>query len=178
MKSDETTKSAGYAAVFGFNLRQKTKNLKPLASYNKVFYNSRGEIGEYVNKQLNKRGIFQLWLIQLTVVFFISSLCAMAVDANAALSALLGGLVYFIPNLCFAIKVFQYQGARSAKQIVNSFYKGEAYKIILSVFLFAAVFIFQKITAPAFFASYIVLLITHWFTPWILVNNLNRLKRK
>jgi hypothetical protein len=27
MKSDETTKSAGYAAVFGFNLRQLTRYL-------------------------------------------------------------------------------------------------------------------------------------------------------
>ena len=27
MKSDETTKSAGYAAIFGFNLRQLTRHI-------------------------------------------------------------------------------------------------------------------------------------------------------
>lgn len=127
-------------------------------------------MGEYVNKQLSKRGIVRLWLVQLGVTLVFAMLVAIAYGANAALSALLGGMICIVPNAYFALKLFKYQGARSAKQIVNSFYKGEALKIIISIFLFTAVFIFFRITPLAFFGSYILILMTHWLTPWIIVN--------
>jgi ATP synthase protein I len=92
---------------------------------------------------------------------------------NAGLSALLGGLVYIIPNAYFASKLFKHQGARAAKQIVSSFYKGEALKIVLSIFLFTAVFVLFRITPLAFFISYITVLMTHWLAPLIIVNKLN-----
>jgi ATP synthase protein I len=94
--------------------------------------------------------------------------------ANAASSAVLGGMVCVIPNIYFARKLFEYQGARSARQIVNSFYKGEAIKIFLSIVLFTAVFMWIKITPLAFFAAYIMILITHWFAPLVIVNKQNR----
>lgn len=123
-----------------------------------------------MNKQLSKRGIVRLWLVQLGVTLVFAMLVAIAYGANAALSALLGGMICIVPNAYFALKLFKYQGARSAKQIVNSFYKGEALKIIISIFLFTAVFIFFRITPLAFFGSYILILMTHWLTPWIIVN--------
>ena len=132
------------------------------------------KVGEYVNKQLNKRGIVRLWLVQLSITLIVAVLCAVLFSVKAATSALLGGMVCIIPNAYFAIKVFKHEGARAAKQIVNSFYKGEALKIILSVFLFTAVFVLCRITPLAFFASYILVLMTHWFAPWIIVNKLNR----
>ncbi|MDI1351647.1 MAG: ATP synthase subunit I, partial [bacterium] len=94
-----------------------------------------------MNKKLNKRGILRLWLVQISMTLFLVVLCALGFDKNAALSALLGGLVCIIPNAFFAHKVFKYQGARAAKQIVNSFYAGEALKIFISIFLFTAVFV-------------------------------------
>lgn len=132
------------------------------------------KVGEYVNKQLNKRGIVRLWLVQCGITLIIAALCGIIFSINAAISALLGGIVCIIPNAYFASKVFKHQGARAAKQIVNSFYKGEALKIILSVFLFTAVFVLCRITPVAFFASYILVMMTHWFAPWIIVNKLNR----
>ncbi len=127
-----------------------------------------------MNKQLSKRGIIRLWLVQLGTTLFFAALCATVFGANAARSALLGGIVCVVPNAYFARKLFKYQGARSAKQIVNSFYKGEAMKIALSVLLFTAVFVWVKITPLAFFASYIMILMTHWFAPLIIVNRQNR----
>lgn len=123
-----------------------------------------------MNKQLNKRGIVRLWLVQLCTTLVFAVLCAVVSGTNAAISALLGGVVCVIPNIYFARKLFKYQGARSAKQIVNSFYKGEAAKILLSVFLFTAVFMWVKITPLAFFTAYIMILMTHWFAPLIIVN--------
>ena len=116
----------------------------------------------------------RLWLVQLGITLFLTALCAIVFNIKAASSALLGGLVCIIPNAYFASKLFKHQGAHAAKQIVNSFYKGEAVKIILSIFLFTAVFIFFKITPLAFFISYILVLMTHWFAPWIIVNKQNR----
>lgn len=127
-----------------------------------------------MNKKLSKRGIVRLWLVQISVTSVIAVLCAITYGAHAAISALLGGIVYIVPNAYFASKLFKYQGARSAKQIVNSFYKGEALKIIISIFLFTAVFVLFKITPLAFFVSYIVILMTHWFTPLIIINKQNR----
>lgn len=127
-----------------------------------------------MNKQLNKRGILRLWLVQLGITIVLAALCAICINAKAAGSAFLGGMVCIIPNAYFAIKLFKHHGARAAKQIVNSFYKGEALKIILSVFLFTAVFVLCRITPSAFFASYILVLMTHWFSPWIIINKQNR----
>lgn len=127
-----------------------------------------------MNKQLSKRGIVRLWLVQLGTTLVFAALCAVLYGTNAAASALLGGMVCVVPNAYFARKLFKYQGARSAKQIVNSFYKGEAIKIVLSIMLFTAVFVWIKITPLAFFASYIMILMTHWFAPLIIVNKQNR----
>lgn len=127
-----------------------------------------------MNNQLSKRGIVRLWLIQLSTTLVFAALCAVTNGANAASSALLGGMICVIPNAYFARKLFKYQGARAARQIVNSFYKGEAVKIILSVLLFAAVFMWVKITPWAFFVSYIIILMTHWFAPLVIVNKQNR----
>lgn len=127
-----------------------------------------------MNKQLNKRGIMRLLLVQTGITMFLAVLCTVVFNINAGVSALLGGAVCIIPNAYFASKLFKYQGARAAKQIVNSFYKGEALKIILSIFLFTAVFLLYRITPLAFFLSYILVLMTHWFAPWIIVNKQNR----
>ena len=123
-----------------------------------------------MNNRLYKQGIIRFWLLQLSLVLLLAAFCVVKFNAKSAYSALLGGLVGIIPSALFAAKLFKYQGARAARQIVNSFYKGEALKIILSIFLFTLVFVFCKITPLAFFASYVLVLMTHWFAPWIIVN--------
>lgn len=123
-----------------------------------------------MNKRLNKHGIIRFWLIQFGLVLALTLIGAVKFTINAGYSALLGGLVAIIPNAFFARNVFKYQGAHAAKKIVNSFYKGEALKIILSIILFTIVFNFCKITPLAFFASYVLILMTHWLSPWIIIN--------
>lgn len=127
-----------------------------------------------MKKQLSQRGIVRLWAVQVSLVLFLALVFTVVMNENAGVSALLAGMVYLVPNAYFASKLFQYQGARSAKAIVSSFYKGEALKIILSAVLFAVVFIWFKITPLAFFISYLMVLMTHWLTPLILVNKQNR----
>ena len=55
------------------------------------------------------------------------------VDPVLSYSLLLGGLVAVVPQAYFAVKVFRYSGARSARQIARSSYVGEVGKFALSV---------------------------------------------
>lgn len=65
-------------------------------------------------------------------------------DKVAAYSALAGGLICALPNMYFVRKAFQYAGARAAMQVVQSFYKGELWKMFLTAVLFALVFVKVK----------------------------------
>lgn len=91
-----------------------------------------------------------------------------------ALSAIIGGLIAIIPNMLFARKLFQYQGARAAGQIVKGFYLGEAIKFLSTLVLFALVFKYLRTYPLALFTTYILVLMTHWFSPLIFANKLNR----
>lgn len=128
------------------------------------------KLGEYVNKPLNKRSFKQLWLLQFSLTMILAVVCAILYGLNAAFSVLLGGLVCIIPNAIFAVNLFKHAGARSARQIVKGFYQGEALKILVSIVLFTAIFIFCRITPLAFFGAYIVILMMHWFSPLLIKN--------
>lgn len=87
-----------------------------------------------------------------------------------AVSAFAGGMVAFLPAVLFAKNLFQYQGARAAKNIVRSVYVGEGLKIIFSAILFTLVFVFYKVAPLAFFLTYIAVVLSHWFAPLIIAN--------
>ncbi len=116
----------------------------------------------------NRRGLQgaqRLLICQLSLTVLFAVIAMLLSSATAAMSALLGGVVSMVPTAYFAIKLFRYQGARAARQIVNSFYKGEALKMILTIVLFALVFKFFNIIPLVFFATYIVAQMMFWFAP-------------
>jgi ATP synthase protein I len=122
----------------------------------------------------NRRGIkvaqrLLMWQLALMVLLAIAAFLLSGMKAG--LSALLGGLVCIIPNAYFARKLFQYHGARAAKKIVNSFYKGEALKMLMTVALFALVFKFFTVLPLVFFVVYIVVQMVVWFAPLLVDNN-------
>ncbi|STX30233.1 ATP synthase subunit I [Legionella beliardensis] len=122
------------------------------------------------------RPVWRLLLAQLIVGALIALGMLITAGKQAALSALLGGLVAFLPSLIFARKLFQYQGARAARQIIRSFYLGEFLKIISSIALFTLVFVYFEVTPLAFFLTYIVVVMIHWFSPLLVDNRQNRPK--
>ena len=122
----------------------------------------------------NQQGITvakRLVVSQLILSVLITLGCLCVSGVLAAKSALLGGLVCTFPNACFAKKMFQYEGARAAKQIVNSFYKGEALKIALSILLFTMVLKFFNIIPLIFFIVYLVVQLVFWFAPLMFTSN-------
>ena len=82
-------------------------------------------------------------------------------------SALLGGLVSVVPNSYFICKLFKYQHAREAHQIVRAFYQGEAVKLGLSAALFAGVFLWLHVMPAVFMIAYISVQGVFWLAPLI-----------
>ncbi|WP_026146629.1 F0F1 ATP synthase subunit I [Zestomonas thermotolerans] len=102
-------------------------------------------------------------------------LCVMAVllwgwlGTVAGYSALLGGLIAWLPNLYFAHKAFRFGGARAAREIVRSFYAGEAGKLVFTAVLFALTFAGVKpLVVPALFGTFLLVLAINWFAPWLI----------
>lgn len=113
--------------------------------------------------------------VQLGVTLLIAAFAYGIRGLLASKSALLGGIVCYIPNLAFTWLAFKHEGARQAKKIAHGFYKAEALKITLTIVLFAIVFIMFDIHPIAFFGTYIVVQMVHWLAPWLLINE-NRSK--
>jgi ATP synthase protein I len=124
-------------------------------------------MGELVKKHQGMKGAQRLATLQLCLALLLASVALCYSGDKAALSALLGGIVAILPNVFFARKLFQYRGARAAKQIVNNFYKGEALKIILSIILFVLVFRYTNVMPLVFFIVYITVQMMFWFAPLI-----------
>jgi ATP synthase protein I len=125
----------------------------------------------------DKRGISgakHLLIAQLIISLLLALGMLLFFGKKEATSAILGGMVAIIPSALFAKKLFQYQGARAARQIVKGFYFGEALKILSTIALFSWVFMSFRIAPLAFFFTYIVVVMTHWFAPLFFANKQNR----
>lgn len=87
----------------------------------------------------------------------------LAVNLMQAYSVLLGGLISIAPNAYFARWAFRYSGARAASDVARSFYRGEAGKFVLTVVMFAGVFILVKpLSVELIFGVYILMTIVNW----------------
>ncbi|MGB6976274.1 MAG: ATP synthase subunit I [Gammaproteobacteria bacterium] len=84
---------------------------------------------------------------------------------HAAYSALLGGLVWWLPNLYFTYKVFQRRGARDAYRIVKTFYWNEIIKLMLFGLLFIISLNFLAVIRMPFISGFMAALLAVWLTP-------------
>lgn len=94
---------------------------------------------------------------------------AVAVSVSTALggwpagqSALIGGLVGFVPNAVFAWRFGASAGKRSAQEIVRAFYAGEASKLALTAVLFFLVFQLPGLRYAPLFAAFIAVMGAYW----------------
>ncbi len=108
----------------------------------------------------NRLLVMQLFL---TIV---SSLAFVVINFKAGYSAFIGGLICLVPNFVFVTYAYRYGGARAAKNIASSFYKGEALKIMLTALMFAATFILVPISIGPLMTTYVVCLLAYWTIPF------------
>ena len=122
----------------------------------------------------NKTGIRQsqyLIFIQMMITVLLSLVIMSSYGRDSGLSALLGGLTCFIPNIFFAHATFRYHGARNAKKIVNGFYKGGFYKLIMTAFMFGLFFTQSWVDARILILTFIMAQSAFWLMPFINFSN-------
>ena len=100
--------------------------------------------------------------LQLLIIAAISAGFAVAGGLQSALSPFLGGVVAFIPNLYFALRIHRAKN-QSARKVVNSFYAGESGKLILTALLFFLIFQVPHIQILPLLSGYIAALSVFWF---------------
>lgn len=123
---------------------------------------------EHNHAHLDRPQVARVIIAQLLIcalLFFILQPMGMTM----AWSALLGGLCCAIPNAYFVRQAFRYHGARSARLIMRSFYRGEAGKLMLTAVAFMLVFTLVKPLHPlALFSAYMLVQMVNWFTPLLI----------
>ena len=107
----------------------------------------------------NKLAAYKILAVEASITIVLAFLLLMSVDAVIAYSVALGGLAFVIPNTFFARYVFRYSAAESLGLAIRWFYIGEAVKIIMTVLIFAACFIWVKpLNVIALFATFMIMM--------------------
>lgn len=95
-----------------------------------------------------------------TVVVIAAS--ATVFGSTASYSALLGGMLFFLPNAYFTLYTFRYRGVDWTPWIAFSVYRGQAAKLMLSAVGFALVFrFFETLQAGTMFVVFGVMMFLH-----------------
>jgi ATP synthase protein I len=124
----------------------------------------------FVMQQAVKRLRVIKWLLGLQAAGALGAglVGLLMVDITAGKSALIGGLICWLPNCYFALRAFRHRGARAARLIIRSFYAGQAGKMVMSAVMFAVTFIYVKPINPlALFAGYVGVQVLNWIVPLI-----------
>lgn len=103
-----------------------------------------------------------LQLQMLTILLAVAVAWAWA-GKGPAESALLGGLVGFLPNLFFALAFGRRDPRKTAGQVVRAFYFGETIKLFLTALLFVLVFQLPGIRPLPLFATFGAVMAVFWF---------------
>jgi ATP synthase protein I len=107
--------------------------------------------------------VYRIVIMQATLLLFIV-LAAWFFGYVEAYSSLLGGLAYLLPNSYFIWRVFKYSHQVSPIVILQSFYRGETWKFILTALFFAVIFTrVDTLSLYALFGTFIAMQFSHVF---------------
>ena len=116
-----------------------------------------------------KQAVFRFILLQFLLTIFISLGIFYIAGGLSGYSFLLGAWTSILPSVYMAWRIFGYKGTRPAKDVVRSFYRGEAGKLVMTAVLLSLVFLLIKpLSAEAFFAGFGVAILSHWLSPIVL----------
>jgi ATP synthase protein I len=113
-------------------------------------------------EQRTQKKVVRIFQIQIAFTILIAIVAVMFSTA-AGYSALLGGLLYLLPNAYFAWRVLKQQNL-TPRGVLADMYIGEIWKMAISIILFAMVFILVQTVSPfPLFLTYILLQILNWY---------------
>lgn len=100
-------------------------------------------------------------LLMQCALLLVGSAILLLVSALAARSFLVGGLVYFLPNVYFSLYAFRFQGSACMELTVRSFNKGQSSKLVLASLGFALAFSFIKpLNNIVFFSAFFLMILS------------------
>ncbi|MEG3591760.1 MAG: ATP synthase subunit I [Pseudomonadota bacterium] len=104
-------------------------------------------------------------IIYIQVIVIIAGVIAGFIHSTeAALSALLGGLAYLVPNLYFIQYMFVDSEMRNPQQELKAFYFAEIGKWLIAAIMFGCIFYFYKQVVPiSLFSVYVATLLAPIF---------------
>ncbi len=116
-----------------------------------------------------KKAVYRFIFLQLLLVLFVSLGIFYVLGCLSAYSFLLGALASILPSVYMAWRVFGQKKVMPAREVVKSFYRGEAGKLVLTALLLSLVFVFvEPLAAGSFFAGFVLAILSHWLSPFIL----------
>ncbi|CAA0081518.1 Uncharacterised protein [BD1-7 clade bacterium] len=119
------------------------------------------DFDQATSSNISKPSIQTLILVDVVVIAVLFSGIAFF-ERQYALAAITGGLIFFVPNTCFAWMSFRVMGARQIRQVAHRFYQAEMTKFVLTMGLFAyALTQLPSIDRMSLFAAYIVTWLIH-----------------
>lgn len=104
----------------------------------------------------------KILIAQILVVVLVASALMLLFGWQWAGSCLLGGVAAFVPNVYFAWRIGRSNG-QQPKKIIQSYYKGESGKLILTAALFAIILQVPNLQAASLFVGYFAALSVFWF---------------
>ena len=110
------------------------------------------------------REVRRLLQCQVLVIVLAGILAYVLGGRDSMVSALLGGLVGFLPNAFFAIQFGRKDPSKTANQVVKAFYYGETIKILFTTLLFVIVFQLPGILAMPLFIAFGAVMAVFWFS--------------
>jgi ATP synthase protein I len=114
------------------------------------------------DKRVTFKHLTIIWLQQIIIIAVISVIVSW-IKSKVDYSVLVGGMIYLIPNMYFALYAFRFRGAHAARFVLLSFYRGEMGKFLLSGVGFAIAFTLVKpLDVLLLFSIYIALTILQW----------------
>lgn len=107
-------------------------------------------------------GFMRIFAYQAALVLLVSAACLL-LGTVEAYSALLGGLLYLLPNLYFTWRALGNRHDSSARHVLVSMYASEIGKMMLAVALFSATFLLVRPLSPfSLFGTFILLQLSGW----------------
>lgn len=108
---------------------------------------------------------------QTFLVLAVTLVCGSIWGSHAAMSAVVGGAIYIVPNLIFAWCAFAFAGARQARSVVMSLYFGEVVKLVLTIVLFVIALAWMKLDILSLYLAFGVALAAQWSIPFFFNHN-------
>ena len=108
--------------------------------------------------ELLKATLYQIAALLLVVAFISMT------DKLMAVSVLMGGLIQILPQAWFSWRAFKYAGASNVDKVVQSMYRGELGKVVMTATLFAILFTVDKQwNYIALFTTFLLMIPLQWF---------------